>query len=136
MRIWFPDTTVVRNFASIRALPDLERVLDGGGRCTAAMRREFEDASTVRGMEQIGAALAAGVFGDGIEIALEDADAVQAIRVNEVGGDRADPLSSLGEAETIYAFVKLGLMGTRGRILAEPPTWLADFRSRIGRLAA
>lgn len=103
MSFWFPDTTVVRNFACIRQLHLLTLALRGRGRCAEAMHGELQDAATIKGHEQILAFLRDEVLGEPVEVEDEDhIKMIQRIRVAEVGGDPDDPLDSLGEAETLF----------------------------------
>lgn len=103
MSYWFPDTTVLRNFACLRRLDLLTLVLNGRGRCCEAMHHEIDDASHVSGFDSLRDYIDESILGTPVVID-DPADilVVQGIRVDEMGGSRRDPRSSLGEAETLF----------------------------------
>lgn len=96
---WFPDNTVLCNFAAVDRLPLLEKVLDGRGRWTQAVAYEASRSSAHHpGLRSISAD---GWLGEPIEIdcAAELAE-VDRIRRAVFAGSASEPTRHLGEAET------------------------------------
>jgi len=103
MPYWFPDTTVLRNFAAVRQTSLLFEVLGNDGRCVQAIDREIKDAVTVVGYDDLRQVVEGQLLGTPIEIDdITDILLVQRIRVDELGGKRTEPRENLGEAETIF----------------------------------
>ncbi|MEW1642099.1 hypothetical protein [Streptomyces sp. NPDC091219] len=97
---WFPDNTVLCNFAAVDRLNLLEKVLDGRGRWTEAVAAEAEQST--RYWQKLGQVTAGGWLGE--PIAIDDpaeTAAVDRIRRVVFGGSRSRPLQHLGEAETL-----------------------------------
>ncbi|MEN8655989.1 hypothetical protein ABCR94_36840 [Streptomyces sp. 21So2-11] len=96
---WFPDNTVLCNFAAVDRLPLLEKVLDGRGRWTQAVAYEAEQSSLYHpGLCGISEA---GWLGEPIEITdSRELAEVDRARRAVFGGVPSEPLKHLGEAET------------------------------------
>lgn len=103
MKYWFPDTTVMRNFARVRQTDLLFEVIGSAGRCVQAIAHEIRDAATVTGYDDLRKVVDQKLLGDPIEIVeIPDVLLVQYIRVDELGGRRSAPRENLGEAETLF----------------------------------
>jgi len=98
--LWFPDTTVLCNFAAVGRLNLLRDLLDGRGHWTEAIA--YEVSRSARVIPALGAIPRDGWLGEPIAISLDESMRVEAIRVAALGGARADPLQHRGEAETCY----------------------------------
>ncbi|MFF3407739.1 hypothetical protein ACFYW8_16325 [Streptomyces sp. NPDC002742] len=100
MRIcWFPDNTVLCNFAAVDRLPLLEKVLDGRGRWTEAVAHEAEQSA--RFLPRLRDIASAGMLGEPIAITdIEEITAVDRLRRAVFGGVASEPTRHLGEAET------------------------------------
>jgi hypothetical protein len=98
---WFPDNTVLCNFASVDGLPLLQRILRGRGRWTEAIAYEAErSARFYPALEKLPAE---GWLGAPIEIDdPQEADQVERIRRAVFGGSGSEPLKHLGEAQTCH----------------------------------
>lgn len=99
---WFPDNTVLCNFAVIERLDILEKTLAGRGRWCEAVAYEAVQSSKVDGLGSLGSIPAAGWLDTPIEIDQAYARRVEAVRVGVFGGSSARPLQHLGEAQTLY----------------------------------
>lgn len=97
---WFPDNTVLCNFASVDRLSLLEKVLDGRGRWTQAVAAEAEQSA--RFWPKLHQVPVDGWLGDPIEID-DPAETALVDRVRRVvfAGSPTRPLQHLGEAETL-----------------------------------
>ncbi|MHC5902411.1 hypothetical protein ACVNF4_00580 [Streptomyces sp. S6] len=97
---WFPDNTVLCNFASVDRLSLLEKVLDGRGRWTQAVAAE--SAQSARYWPKLSQVPADGWLGEPIEID-DPAETALVDRVRRVvfAGSSSRPLQHLGEAETL-----------------------------------
>lgn len=98
---WFPDNTVLCNFACVGRLDLLQKILRGRGRWTGAIADEALRSATIypdlRNVESD------GWLGDPIHI--DDPAMVNAIdrtRRAVFGGTTMEPLKHLGEATTCY----------------------------------
>ena len=98
--LWFPDNTVLCNFAAVGRLDLLRRVLDGRGRWTEAVA--FEVGRSARVIPQMEAIGSDGWLGVPIAVSSEDAARVERIRIARLGGSPERPLQHLGEAETCF----------------------------------
>ncbi|MFC5908562.1 hypothetical protein [Streptacidiphilus monticola] len=99
MTWWFPDNTVLCNFAAVDRLPLLEKVLDGRGRWTEAVAREAR--LSARHLTPLTALERDGWLGEPIAITdPEEREAVERLRRAVLGGDRRRPTQHLGEAQT------------------------------------
>lgn len=94
---WFPDNTVLCNFASVDRLGLLEKVLDGRGRWTQAVAAEAEQSA--RFWPKLHQVPVDGWLGDPIEID-DPAETALVDRVRRVvfAGSPTRPLQHLGEA--------------------------------------
>ncbi|MFB7217773.1 hypothetical protein [Streptomyces sp. NPDC056227] len=97
---WFPDNTVLCNFAAVDRLSLLEKVLDGRGRWTQAVAAEAQQST--RYWPRLRQVSEDGWLGDPIEID-DPAETVLVDRIRRVvfGGSPSRPLQHLGEAETL-----------------------------------
>ncbi|WP_033281922.1 hypothetical protein [Streptomyces sp. NRRL F-525] len=97
---WFPDNTVLCNFAAVDRLGLLEKVLDGRGRWTEAVAAEA--GQSMRYLPTLSQVTAGGWLGEPIEID-DPAETALVDRVRRVvfGGSPSRPLQHLGEAETL-----------------------------------
>lgn len=98
---FFPDNTVLCNFAAINRLDLLKAVLEGRGRWTAAVA--YEASRSANHHPDLSDLPAEGWLGEPIEID-QDADIQQINLVRRVvfGGTEDNPLKHLGEAETCH----------------------------------
>ncbi|WP_042413981.1 hypothetical protein [Streptacidiphilus anmyonensis] len=97
---WFPDNTVLCNFAAVDRLPLLEKVLDGRGRWSEAVARE--SGLSARRLPPLTGLVDRGSLGEPIEVTDMDVRAeVERLRRAVFGGDRRRPTQHLGEAETL-----------------------------------
>ncbi|MFJ9897359.1 hypothetical protein ACIQPR_28920 [Streptomyces sp. NPDC091280] len=108
---WFPDNTVLCNFASVDRLSLLEKVLDGRGRWTQAVAAEAEQSR--RHLPELGQVSAGGWLGEPIEID-DPAETALVDRIRRVvfGGSSSRPLQHLGEAETLVVIEHRGGFGS------------------------
>ncbi|MGP3924178.1 hypothetical protein [Streptomyces sp. 8N616] len=98
---WFPDNTVLCNFAAVRRIDVLEKVLDSRGRWTEAVA--FEARRSVRHLPALDGVFVGGWLGDPVEITrAADVRRVETIRRAVFGGHRGRPLQHLGEAQTCH----------------------------------
>ena len=104
---WFPDTTVLRNFAVVDSLDILRDFLDGRGRWTEAIHHEVQQQSrTVRQLDTI---LVDLWLGDPIEVdESTDIAQIEGIRRAVFGGSAVRPLQHLGEAQTCFLLQRRG----------------------------
>lgn len=101
---WFPDNTVLCNFAAVSRLPLLETVLSGRGRWVEAIAAEVEASS--RFLPDLRLISAGGWLGDPIEITdLEDVRQIERIRRAVFGGTATEPTRHLGEAQTCHVLL-------------------------------
>lgn len=97
---WFPDNTVLCNFAAVDRLSLLEKVLDSRGRWTQAVAHEA--ACSARYLPRLHAVTADGWLGEPIEIDdPRETELVDRLRRLVFAGDPRRPLQHLGEAETL-----------------------------------
>ena len=97
---WFPDNTVLCNFAAVDRLELLEKVLDGRGRWTQAVAAEAEQST--RYLPRLRQLADDGWLGDPIEIDDPTETAlVDRLRRVVFAGSPSRPLQHLGEAETL-----------------------------------
>lgn len=98
---WFPDNTVLCNYAAIERLDVLEKTLAGRGRWTEAVA--YEARQSARWLAALRPLLMDGWLGEPIEIADPAAVArVDVIRRTVFGGLPGQPLKHLGEAQTLF----------------------------------
>ncbi|MCG0285537.1 hypothetical protein [Streptomyces sp. PSAA01] len=97
---WFPDNTVLCNFAAVDRLSLLEKVLDSRGRWTQAVA--YEATRSARHLPRLRTVLADGWLGRPIEIDdPHETELVDRLRRLVFAGDPRRPLQHLGEAETL-----------------------------------
>ena len=98
---WFPDNTVLCNFASVDSLPLLENTLAGRGRWVEAIA--FEAGRSARVFPCLATIATDGWLGKPVEIAdRHDIDQIERIRRAVFGGPPHQALRHLGEAQTCY----------------------------------
>ncbi|WP_433413985.1 hypothetical protein ACQP1V_32745 [Microtetraspora malaysiensis] len=97
---WFPDNTVLCNFAVVRKLPLLRQILRERGRWTEAIA--FEADRSARYYPDLRTVAVEGWLGEPIEIDIEEAHVVERVRRAVFGGTRQEPLKHLGEAQTCH----------------------------------
>jgi predicted nucleic acid-binding protein len=98
---WFPDNTVLCNFAAVARLDVLERTLANQGRWVEAVAHEARRSANV--LPALKEVFRDGWLGEPIEIDGEDEVLrVDVIRRAVFGGPGAEPLKHLGEAQTLY----------------------------------
>lgn len=120
---WFPDNTVLCNFAAVDSLALLREVLDGRGRWTEAVAREAR--LSARHLPPLGVIPAEGWLGE--PIVIDDArerEAVERLRRAVFNGDRRHPTQHLGEAQSCV------LITTRREFRGS--VWITDDRSAAG----
>ncbi|MEV0590865.1 hypothetical protein [Nonomuraea cavernae] len=101
---WFPDNTVLCNFAAVSELPLLEKILRGRGRWVEAIAYEAERSSRV--YPELSSIARDQWLGEPIEV--DDPKAIReidAIRRAAFGGTLREPLKHLGEAQTCYVML-------------------------------
>jgi hypothetical protein len=99
---WFPDNTVLCNFAIIERLDLLEKTLAGHGRWCEAVAYEAAQSSRIPGLLSLATVAQGGWLDEPIEIDQADAHRVEAVRIGIFGGSSARPLQHLGEAQTLF----------------------------------
>ncbi|GII52913.1 hypothetical protein Pth03_13020 [Planotetraspora thailandica] len=101
---WFPDNTVLCNFACVDGLPLLEKTLRVRGRWTEAIA--FEAAQSARVYPGLSSVAADGWLGDPIEIdGPGEAERIERLRRAVFGGSPRRPLKHLGEAQTCHVIM-------------------------------
>ncbi|WP_030544136.1 hypothetical protein [Streptomyces albus] len=96
---WFPDNTVLCNFAAVDRLLLLEKTLDGRGRWTQAVAHEAGRSAPYH--PPLRKVADGGWLGEPIEITADTELAeVERVRRAVFGGDASVPTKHLGEAET------------------------------------
>ncbi|WP_035846568.1 hypothetical protein [Kitasatospora azatica] len=117
---WFPDNTVLCNFAAVDRLRLLEKILDGRGRWTEAVAHEAAQSASYH--PELRTLPIDGWLGLPIEIQDQtEQQAVERIRRAVFGGEQARPTQHLGEAQTCV------LITLRGEF--HDSTWITDDRS-------
>lgn len=100
MDCWFPDTTVLRNFAAVDRLDLLESLLRGRGRWVEAIAAEVADASGTH--PNLRSIAIGGWLGDPIEVADPTLIAsIERVRRAAFGGASSNPRQHLGESQTL-----------------------------------
>jgi predicted nucleic acid-binding protein len=101
---WFPDNTVLSNFASVGRLPLLEETLRGRGRWVEAIAAEA--ARSAHFLPDLASIAQSGWLGAPIEIN-NRAEIAQIERVRRAvfGGSPQEPLRHLGEAQTCHVIL-------------------------------
>lgn len=98
---FFPDNTVLCNFAAVRRLDLLRSVLAERGRWTEAVA--YEASRSARHLSALASLGEDGWLGEPVEISDEaDIAAIERIRRGVFGGDPGKPLQHLGEVQTCY----------------------------------
>ncbi|MFE0628861.1 hypothetical protein ACFW3D_18095 [Streptomyces sp. NPDC058864] len=117
---WFPDNTVLCNFAAVDRMLLLEKVLDGRGRWTQAVA--WEAARSARFLPRLAGLAEAGWLGEPVEIT-DGAELREVDRLRRAvfGGSSHLPTKHLGEAETCVLITRRREF--RGAV------WITDDRS-------
>ncbi|MGP3979585.1 hypothetical protein [Streptomyces sp. KR80] len=98
---WFPDNTVLCNFAAVQRVDLLEKILDSRGRWTEAVALEAR--RSARHLPAMTTVFTGGWLGDPVEIShAADVRRVETVRRAVFGGSRSRPLQHLGEAQTCH----------------------------------
>ncbi|MFF9214261.1 MULTISPECIES: hypothetical protein [unclassified Streptomyces] len=97
---WFPDNTVLCNFACVGALDLLQSILAGRGRWAQAVA--FEAGRSARVYPSLARVETDGWLGEPLEIHDDEAGVVERVRVAAFGGSASEPLQHLGEAQTLH----------------------------------
>ncbi|GAA2205638.1 hypothetical protein GCM10009850_010960 [Nonomuraea monospora] len=98
---WFPDNTVLCNFASVDSLSLLQRILRERGRWTEAIA--YEAFRSARFYPDLGKVAEEGWLGEPIEIDDQsEVELVERTRRAVFGGSPQEPLRHLGEAQTCH----------------------------------
>src|SRR5665648_638919 len=97
---WFPDNTVLCNFAAIERLDLLKAVLDGRGRWTEAVADEAR--RSARYIAAMATIAVEGWLSEPISVEAEHSARIERIRIAAFGGSATKPLEHRGEAETCY----------------------------------
>ncbi|MFG2270675.1 hypothetical protein ACGFNY_13030 [Streptomyces chartreusis] len=117
---WFPDNTVLCNFAAVDRLPLLEKLLEGRGRWTEAVAHEAQQSA--RYLPRLRDIMALGMLGEPITITdVEEIAEVDRVRRAVFGGVASAPTKHLGEAETCVLIVR--------RPEFRDSVWITDDRS-------
>lgn len=102
---WFPDNTVMINFAIVDRLDLLEVYLHGEARVVEAVWREI--VQSARHVPALAGVDQATWFGKPIRITkTADQTAVENTRVGRFGGTKDQPLKHLGESQTLHVIQK------------------------------
>lgn len=99
---WFPDNTVLCNFAIIERIDVLEKTLNGNGRWCEAVAYEASQSAKIPGLQSLHRVAEGGWLDEPIEIDQDGARRVEVIRIGVFGGSSARPLQHLGEAQTLF----------------------------------
>lgn len=98
---WFPDNTVLCNFAAVHRVQLLEAVLDGRGRWVEAVAQEATASSHY--LPDLTKLHSNGTLGEPIEITdLTDISLIERTRRSALGGLASEPRKHLGEAQTCH----------------------------------
>lgn len=120
--VWFPDNTVLCNFAIVSRLDLLREVLDGRGRWTEAVSNEARKSASA--IPQLSSLAVDGWLGDPLEIDdPTDIELIERVRRAVFGGVPNTPTRHLGEAQTCH--VILHWPGYKGSI------WVSDDRDAL-----
>ncbi|MEW2321432.1 hypothetical protein AB0926_09970 [Streptomyces griseoincarnatus] len=116
---WFPDNTVLCNFACVDRIRLLEQILNGRGRWTTAVAHEAKKSAQIK-YRSLQPLVGGGFLGEPIEVTDDEVDAVETVRAS-FGGTPAKPLEHLGEAETLHVI-------QTWREFKGNSTWISDDR--------
>ncbi|WP_083501656.1 hypothetical protein [Sphaerimonospora mesophila] len=97
---WFPDNTVLCNFAAVDELQLLRRILRERGRWTEAIA--YEVSRSAQFYPDLRSVASDGWLGEPIEIDIDDAQQVERVRRAVFNGKQQEPLKHLGEAQTCH----------------------------------
>jgi hypothetical protein len=98
---FFPDNTVLCNFAAVERVDLLRSVLSERGRWTEAVA--YEASRSAAHLRALAGLAADGWLGDPVEVTSDaDIQAIERIRRAAFGGTDDRPLQHLGEAQTCY----------------------------------
>lgn len=98
---WFPDNTVLCNFAAVNELLLLRRILDERGRWTDAVAQEAHKSTST--FPVLRSVREDGWLGEPIEVSKKnEVEEIHTIRRVVFGGGSDKPTQHLGEAQTCY----------------------------------
>lgn len=123
---FFPDTTVVCNFAAVDRLDLFVDYLNGRGRIVEAVAYEISRSATI--LRALAALDVDSVFGAPIELDNDPArHAIEVSRTAVFGGMPSRPLEHLGESQTLY------VLGARPEF--SDSIWITDDKqaNRLGQ---
>ncbi|WP_125776560.1 hypothetical protein [Antribacter gilvus] len=98
--LWFPDNSVLCNFAAVQSIGLLKSDLQARGRWSAAVAYETENSSAF--LPNLRELIDGDWLSDPIETTEGEAEVIDRIRVAAFGGNDQKPLQHLGEAETCH----------------------------------
>lgn len=118
-RYWFPDNSLLCNFAAVERTDLLKAEFIGRGRWTAAVAYEAErSAAFLADLQQV---IDEAWLGEPVETTEVEAEVVERIRIAAFGGTPDKPLQHLGEAETCHVL--------RTRAEFSEAVWMTDDRA-------
>ncbi|MEU6716679.1 hypothetical protein ABZ897_34880 [Nonomuraea sp. NPDC046802] len=101
---WFPDNTVLCNFAAVSRLRLLEEILRGRGRWVEAIEAEASKSKAI--YPELGMVSQDGWLGEPIEITdLNESRQIEQVRRAVFGGSPQRPTQHLGEAQTCHVIL-------------------------------
>jgi hypothetical protein len=115
-RYWFPDTSVLCNFAAIARTDLLKAEFVGRGRWTAAVAYEAERSTAF--LADLQRVIEEVWLGEPVETTEAEAAMVERIRIAAFGGTPDRPFQHLGEAETCHVL--------RTRAEFSESVWMTD----------
>ena len=115
-RYWFPDTSVLCNFAAVERIDLLKPEFVDRGRWTTAVAYEAErSAAFLADLQQV---IDGAWLGEPVETSERQAAVVERIRIAAFGGTPDKPFQHLGEAETCHVL--------RTRAEFSESVWMTD----------
>ncbi|GGM89237.1 hypothetical protein GCM10010106_40740 [Thermopolyspora flexuosa] len=101
---WFPDNTVLCNFAAVSRLRLLKEILRGRGRWVEAIY--YEATNSARFYPELASIGRDGWLGEPIQIRDQaEVDLIEQVRRSVFGGSRQRPTEHLGEAQTCHVIL-------------------------------
>jgi hypothetical protein len=98
---WFPDNTVLCNFAAVDQLELLRAIVANRGRWVEAIVHEARQSSRIH--PSLASIARSGWLGEPISVSAEfELAEIENLRVHVFGGRSNQPLKHLGEAQTCY----------------------------------
>lgn len=119
---WFPDNSLICNFAAVDELDLLRASIHGAGKIVEAVGYEIERSS--RRVPNLAKMPVADWFGDPIKFVDEvDQREIESIRKYRFGGEEDKPLEHLGESQTLH------LLRTRPEYAGS--VWMSEDRGSL-----